>query len=156
MKIAQLSVFLVNEPGRLRACLAYLSAANVNITALSLADTKDFGILRLIVPAPDLAKAVLEGHGYAIKMTEVVALEVADDPGGLADILEIVATAGVNIEYLYAARCPHDRRAAMIFRFDDPDRAIAALNDRGINPLADVTSFHRDTQAPAIAPAMAS
>ncbi len=138
MKIPQLSVFLVNEPGRLRACLDILTEAKVNILTLSLADTKDFGILRLITAEPEQAKSVLENHRYVVKTTEVVALEVANHPGGLSQILDIEADAGVNVEYMYAFSMPRDERAIMVFRFDAPDRAIAALTNKGINPLASV------------------
>ncbi len=138
MKIPQLSVFLVNEPGRLRACLDILTEADVNIVTLSLADTQDFGILRLITPDAERTKSILESHGYAIKTTEVVAIEVEDHPGGLSKVLDVVADAGVNVEYMYAFSMRSNKRAVMVFRFNDPDSAVAALHAQGINPLASV------------------
>src|SRR5512136_831771 len=102
MKLNQLSVFLENKPGALSAPCRLLAQAGINIQTFSLADTQQFGILRLMVHDWAQAKALLEKQGYVVKVTEVVALEVPDRPGGLADLLELVERAGINVEYMYA------------------------------------------------------
>src|SRR4030067_2260323 len=102
MEVEQISVFLENKPGALAEVTRILGEEGVNIRALSLADTKDFGILRLIVNDNEKAKEVLGQRGLTVRKTEVVAVEVPDRPGGLADILKILSEAGLNVEYLYA------------------------------------------------------
>jgi len=102
MKVEQISIFLENKSGRLAEVTDILSRAGVNIRALSLADTADFGILRLIVNQGDLAKQVMKEHGFTVGKTEVVALEVPDRPGGLGEILKILHESGINVEYMYA------------------------------------------------------
>jgi hypothetical protein len=102
MKVEQISIFLENKPGALAEVTRILGDSGINIRALSLADTKDFGILRLIVNDNDRARQVLDQKGFTVRKTEVVAVEVPDRPGGLADILKSLADAGVNVEYLYA------------------------------------------------------
>ena len=136
MKIHQLSVFLENKPGQLRTACEVLTKARINLVTLSLADTAQFGILRLIIQDWQKAKTVLEKAGCVVKVTEVLAIEVADRPGGLAQILEIVDRAGLNIEYMYAFTCKRGDKAVLVFRFDDPDKAIAALQAAGQEVLA--------------------
>jgi hypothetical protein len=133
MKITQLSVFAENKPGQLIAPCRTLAEAGVNIRALSLADTQRFGILRMIVSDPQQARKVLEDSGFLVKITEVVAIEVADRPGGMAEILSVLEASAVNIEYMYAFPFGHGENAIVIFRFDDPDSAIAKLQQAGIN-----------------------
>lgn len=144
MKIKQLSLFLENKPGHLGAICKTLADADLNIVTLSLADTQQFGILRLIIQDWESAKRVLEQAGFVVNITDVVATEVDDRPGGMAEMLDIVGAANINIEYMYAFTFRHDGRAVLVFRFDDPDGAIKALteNERGV--LDDVALFERD------------
>ncbi len=135
MKVDQISVFLENKPGALTEVTRILGEAGVNIRALSLADTKDFGILRLIVNDNEKAKAVLGAKGFTVRKTEVVAVEVPDRPGGLADILKILSEAGVNVEYLYAFVQQSGSNAIIIFRFDETDRAISVLSEKKVRIL---------------------
>ena len=141
MKIHQLSVFLENKPGQLRAACAEAAKAGINIVTLSLADTEQFGILRLIVPDWTKAKMVLERAGFVVKVTEVLAIEVSDEPGGLSRILEIVDRAGLNIEYMYAFTERRGSKAALVFRFENPDAAEQVLKANGVNVLRDVELF---------------
>jgi len=143
MKIHQLSVFLENKPGQLREACEVLTKARINLVTLSLADTAQFGILRLIIQDWQKAKTVLEKAGCVVKVTEVLAIEVADRPGGLAQILEIVDRAGLNIEYMYAFAEKRGDRALLVFRFTDPDTALQVLQAGGINPVGTVDLFSR-------------
>ena len=136
MKLNQLSVFLENKPGALSAPCRLLAGAGVNIQTFSLADTQQFGILRLMVHDWARAKEILEKHGYVVKITEVVALEVPDHPGGLADLLEIVEQAKVNVEYMYAFTVKQEGRGLLAFRFNNPDAAIKALQAHKVNVVA--------------------
>ncbi len=143
MKINQLSLFLENKPGHLRLACKALADAGVNILTLSLADTRQFGILRLIVRDWEKAKTVLEQAGCVVNITEVVATEVVDRPGGLADVLAIIDQAGLNIEYMYAFTFRKEDKAVLVFRFDDPDSAIKALQAKGINVISGVELYSR-------------
>ena len=143
MKIQQLSVFLENKPGQLRTACDVLAKAGINMVTLSLADTAQFGILRLIVQDWQKAKTVLQEAGCMVKTTEVLAIEVADRPGGLSRILEIVERAGLNIEYMYAFAEKRGDRAMLVFRFTDPDAAVKVLQESGINPVGTVELFSR-------------
>jgi len=135
MKVEQISVFLENKPGALAEVTRILGESGVNIRALSLADTKDFGILRLIVNDHEKAKEVLGRKGLTVRKTEVVAIEVPDRPGGLADIMKFLAEAAINVEYLYAFVQRSGQNAIIIFRFDETDRAIKALVDKKVRIL---------------------
>ena len=132
MKVEQISVFLENKPGALAEVTRTLGETGVNIRALSLADTKDFGILRLIVNDNEKAKEVLGQKGFTVRKTEVVAVEVPDRPGGLADIMKVLAEARINVEYLYAFVQQSGENAIIIFRFDETDRAIAVLSEKKV------------------------
>jgi hypothetical protein len=135
MRVEQISIFLENKSGRLAEVTDVLAAAGVNIRALSLADTADFGILRLIVDKVDQAKRALKDEGFAIGRTEVLALEVPDRPGGLAEILRILGKAGINVEYMYAFVQRSLENAIVIFRFDELDKAIQVLTGAGVRVL---------------------
>jgi len=135
MKVEQISVFLENKPGALAEVTRTLGETGVNIRALSLADTKDFGILRLIVNDNEKAKEVLGQKGFTVRKTEVVAVEVPDRPGGLADIMKVLAEARINVEYLYAFVQQSGENAIIIFRFDETDRAIAVLSEKKVRLL---------------------
>ncbi|GAB4129722.1 ACT domain-containing protein [Thermopirellula anaerolimosa] len=143
MKLKQISLFLENKPGHLSAVCRLLAENRINILTLSLADTEQFGILRLIVEDWGKTKEVLEKAGNVVTVTDVVATEVEDRPGGLAELLSVVQEAGINIEYMYAFTFRSGGRAIMIFRFDDPDAAITALQRRGFNVLQGVDLFER-------------
>ena len=136
MQLEQISIFIENKSGRLAEVTRVLGNQGVNIRALSLADTSDFGILRLIVDQTDLAKTALKEHGFTVSKTEVVAVEVPDQPGGLSGILDVLDKSSVNVEYMYAfvERCGGN--AVIIFRFDDPAAAIRVLTGNGIAILA--------------------
>ena len=135
MKVEQISIFIENKSGRLAEVTHVLGNAGVNIRALSLADTSDFGILRLIVDKTDLAKSVLKSGGFTVNKTEVVAVEVPDRPLGLHGILEVLDQGRVNVEYMYAfvERC--GANAVIIFRFDNPEEAIRVLTASGVTVL---------------------
>lgn len=143
MKIPQVSLFLENKPGRLSEPCKVLAKAGINILTLSLADTQQFGILRLIVRDWQRAKAVLEQAGLVVNITEVVATEVADRPGGLAEVLSIIEASGINIEYMYAFTFRMGDKAVLVFRFDNPDAAINLLRARGINVIGSVELYER-------------
>ena len=136
MQVEQISIFIENKSGRLAEVTRVLGNQGINIRALSLADTSDFGILRLIVDQTDLAKAALKEQGFTVSKTEVVAVEVPDQPGGLSRILGVLDNASINVEYMYAfvERCGGN--AVIIFRFDDPAAAIRVLTSNGIVILA--------------------
>jgi hypothetical protein len=136
MTVQQISVFIENRAGRLAQATSALGKADVNIRALSLAETSDFGILRLIVDRTDQAKAVLSEEGFTVDKTEVVAVQVPDRPMGLAHILHILDDAQITVEYLYAfiERCGD--HAVIIFRFDDSGQAITALTSNGVKVLS--------------------
>ncbi len=135
MKVDQISIFLENKSGRLAEVTRVLGKAGVNIRALSLADTSDFGILRLIVNDSAKAVNVLKENQFTVSMTQVVAVEVSDRPGGLAHILDILEKEKINVEYMYAFVERSSDNAVIIFRFDDIDRAIKTLTAKGITVL---------------------
>lgn len=135
MKVEQISIFLENKSGRLAEVAGVLAGAGVNIRALSLADTTDFGILRLIVNDTEKAKQVLKENGFTVGKTEVLAVEVPDRPGGLATILNAMRDAGINVEYMYAFVQKSGGNAIIIFRFDELEKAISALQKAGIRIL---------------------
>lgn len=143
MKLKQLSLFLENRPGSMRVPCRALNDAGINIVTLSLADTQQFGILRIIVRDWEKAKAVLEKNGCVVKVTEVLAIEVSDRPGGLAEILDTVEKVGVNVEYMYAFTIKQGDKGVLVFRFDDPDKAMEVLKQNGINVVGGVELFER-------------
>ena len=135
MKVEQISIFLENKSGRLAEVATVLAGAGINIRALSLADTTDFGILRLIVNDTEKAKQVLKDNGFTVGKTEVIAVEVPDRPGGLAHILSVMTEEGVNVEYMYAFVQRSGGNAIIIFRFDELEKAIHALQKAGVTIL---------------------
>jgi len=136
MKVEQISVFLENRAGRLAEVTRTLAENNVNIRALSLADTSDFGILRLIVTDNEKAKEALKAKGFTVGRTNVVAAEVGDNPGGLHNILEMLAVGNVNVEYMYAFVTQSGHNAVLVFRFDQTDKAIEVLRSNGVRILS--------------------
>ena len=135
MKSEQLSVFLENRAGRLAEVTHTLAEAGVNIRALSLADTSDFGILRLIVCNHEKAQMVLKEKGFTLGRTHVVAVEVPDQPGGLDAILQLMSANNINVEYMYAFAQSATDNAVMIFRFDKTDAAIDLLQQNNVSIL---------------------
>lgn len=135
MKVEQISIFIENKSGRLAEVTRILGEAQINIRALSLADTSDFGILRLIVEDTDQALQVLKQHHFTVNKTEVIGVEVPDQPGGLCSILEILDRNEINVEYMYAFVERSGSNAVIIFRFDNIDEAIKVLMDNGVTVL---------------------
>lgn len=135
MQVEQVSVFLENKSGRLSEVTAILSEAKVNIRALALADTSDFGVLRLIVDDTEKARQTLKNNGFTVGKTNVVAAEVADRPGGLHDILTLLHDAGLNVEYMYAFVRSSGDNAVMIFRIEKDQEAIRLLESKGVKVI---------------------
>ena len=135
MIVKQVSVFLENRAGRLAEVTGILADHDINIRALSLADSADFGILRLIVDDVEKAKGILKKEGMTVGETDVVAVEVPDRPGGLAHLLQVFKDENVNVEYMYAFVKAPSQSAVMIFRFEDPQGAVQALRERGIRTI---------------------
>ena len=132
MQIKQLSLFVENRPGALSAVCQVLKKHNLSIRTLSLADTRQFGILRLLIKEYETAKKVLEEAGFIVKVTDVLALTVEDRPGGLADILSIIDRHNLSVEYMYAFTFGHDNKAVLVFRFNDPEFAEKELRGEPI------------------------
>ncbi|MDR1909074.1 MAG: ACT domain-containing protein [Spirochaetaceae bacterium] len=138
MALKQLSVFLENSAGRLGEVTRTLAQAGVNIRAISIADTADFGILRLIVDRQDEALAALTAGGFTTRTTDVAAVEIDDTPGSLARVMEFFQEAGINIEYLYASLENKVNKAVIIFKMDDHEKGLRIIRDHG---LVTVDSF---------------
>ncbi|MEE9556596.1 MAG: ACT domain-containing protein [Candidatus Adiutricales bacterium] len=132
MRVEQISVFLVNQAGRLAEVTQILSEAGVNIRALFLVDNFDQGVLRMIVNDNKKAEEALKGQGFSVSKTNVVAVEVEDKPGGLHKILDILQKAMINVEYMYAFVRKSGINAMMIFRFNQPDEAVKLLTEKGV------------------------
>ena len=135
MKVEQISVFLENKAGRLAEVADVLGKEGINIRALSLADTTDFGILRLIVNDREKAKKALKEAGFTVGITQVIAVEVEDKPGGLARILKLLADEGINVEYMYAFVERSSGNAVLIFKFEDLDQAIEVLQSHSVKVI---------------------
>ena len=133
MKITQISVFLENRKGRLYEVCSMLGAAGINIRALTIAETETFGVLRIIVDKPDKALELFHKNNVTANRTEVVAVEVEDRPGGLANILKSLSEHDVNVEYMYGFIEKVTDKALLVFRFDDPEKAGKVLTSLGIN-----------------------
>ncbi|PKL68588.1 MAG: acetolactate synthase [Methanobacteriales archaeon HGW-Methanobacteriales-1] len=136
MKLKQISIFLENKEGRLKKAISILSQANTNIRALSIADTSEFGILRLIVPEPEKAQKKLEENNFVVKVNEVIAVEVPDQPGGLDSILSILYGSQINVEYLYAFVEKNEDKAIVVIKTENIDEGIAALEESNIKIMS--------------------
>ncbi len=143
MKIKQISVFLENKPGHLNHAAKTLADAGINLVTLSLADTEQFGILRIIVKEWEKAEHLLKENGFVVKVNEVIATQVRDEPGGLAEILDVIEKAGLNIEYMYAFTFRCNGEAVMMFRFTDTDAAAKVLTDSGMNVIGEIDLFDK-------------
>jgi hypothetical protein len=151
MKLKQLSLFLENKPGNVRKACRTLADNGINIETMALADTEQFGILRILVKDWEKAKDVFEKNGVVVRVSEVVALAVGHRPGGLADILDALDAEGLNIEYMYGffQHLGNDKNgitdmqgnAIIVFRFDNPDVAVKKLNDRNIRVIGNQELF---------------
>jgi hypothetical protein len=130
-KIEQISIFIENRSGRLAQITSFLGEAGINIRAMSLADTSDFGILRLIVNDVEKAVDVLKQKGFTVRLSHVVAVEIKDRPGELGGFLTALEEAGLNVEYMYAFVQKSGEHAVVIFRFEDLDRAVEAIQAVG-------------------------
>ncbi|OGJ87258.1 MAG: amino acid-binding protein [Candidatus Raymondbacteria bacterium RifOxyA12_full_50_37] len=132
MKIMQISIFLENRKGRLHEVTSLLGNNKINIRALNIAETGDFGVMRLVVDKPQEALALLKSKNFVASTTDIVAIEVADKPGGLAEVLKTITDNNVNIEYMYGFVEKRSDQALLVFRFDNADNAVAALKQNGI------------------------
>jgi len=135
MKVEQISIFMENKPGGLEHVTRVLADADINIRALSLADTSDFGILRLILNNTNTAEKALQDEGFTVRRSDVVAVEIPDRPGGMHGISKVLAAENVNVEYAYAFVERSGENAIIIFRFDDIDRGIKVLLENGFTVL---------------------
>ncbi|HHT06491.1 MAG TPA: ACT domain-containing protein [Hydrogenispora sp.] len=142
MKVKQISVFLENKSGRLAQVTKILGANRINIRALAIADTADYGILRLIVNDPAKARAVLRAEGLTVRETEVIAVEVPDQPGGLGRVLQELDDKGINIEYMYAFVGKTAENAIVIFRVEETDRAVELLKNSQVKLLPESELYH--------------
>ncbi len=135
MTVEQISVFVENRSGQLGDVTGVLAGAGINIRALSLSDTTDFGVLRLMADDTAKAREALVKAGFTVGSTPVVAVEVADTPGGLGSVLSVLSRHGINVEYLYAYTQRESTRATIIFRFDRTDEAVKVLLAEGVRIL---------------------
>lgn len=142
MLVKQISVFVENKQGRLVDIIEKLAKLEINIGAVSIADTADFGILRMIVSQPDKAYEGLKEAGYTVSMTEVIAVEMEDIPGGLYDVLKVLQSCRVSIEYLYSFVRRTDAKAIIICRVENPEEAIEWLKKNGKRVLTHDEVYH--------------
>ena len=137
MLIRQISIFLENKPGQLSTLCRQLAQADINIATLSLADTSDFGIVRMIVDDHEKAKKILTEKGHVVNVREVIGVCVPDRPGGMAQVMTTLDDAGVNIEYSYAFAFHKGDKAVLVFSFADNAKAQAALAAAGFTTIAE-------------------
>ena len=137
MAIKQLTVFIQNKKGTVVEVTEILSKSNVNLRALSIAETQDFGILRLIVNDEKTAEAVLAENGYLIKVIDVVGVKIGDEPGKLTAALDVLDQADINVEYLYAFMARTEKHAYVVLRVEDNAVAEAALVDAGFKMISE-------------------
>ncbi len=135
MSVKQISIFIENKKGSLAEVTEFIAKSNINLKALSIADTQDFGILRIITDNPDKARDILKSEGYTVTATSVLAVALTDSPGSMAAILGVLSKADVSVEYTYAFMSNVEGRAYMIFRVDNNDKASKALVDAGISVI---------------------
>jgi len=135
MKLTQISVFLENRKGRLYDVCSLLGKNKINIRALTIAETEKFGVLRIVVDKPDKAIQILKKNSFVANLTDIVAVEVQDKPGGLAAILKILTLNNINLEYMYGFVEKSSDKALLVFRFDDPDKAITLFKKSKIRVI---------------------
>lgn len=141
MLVKQISVFLENKSGRLYEVTKILGSEGINISALSIADTTDFGILRLIVSDPEKAEKSLKDNGLAVSCTDVIAIAVSDKPGGLASVLEVLQNESIGIEYMYAFVGKAADEALVILRVEEPQKAVDVLGKSNIKVISSQTVY---------------
>ena len=132
MKIKQLSIFLQNRMGSLSKPLEVLSKNDINIRAMCMADTSEFGILRLVVDNPEKGKECLEKNSFLVKITEIIGVEMNDTPGGLTTVLNVIKNNNIDLEYLYAFTHEKEGKAILLLHSEDIDELITALKENGI------------------------
>lgn len=142
MSIKQLAVFLENRHGALSEVTTILKNENIDIRALSIADTTDYGILRIIVSDTEKAKNAIKGAGITVHATEVLAIKVPDVPGGFSKVVDALGCKMIDIEYTYAFLTPREKEACVIVRVDDNDEAIEALKAVGLDVLEESELFN--------------
>ena len=135
MSVKQVSVFLENKVGRLAEVTRVLGERKVNIRALSIADTTEFGILRMILSRPDQARDIIEEAGFTVSETEVIVVEVPDQPGGLAEVLASLRDARINVEYLYAFVAPRGENALVVMKVENVKQALGLLEEKKVKIL---------------------
>ena len=135
MIIKQISVFLENVSGRLAEVTKILAEGQVNLRAMTIADTADFGILRIIAADPDKASSLLAQAGFMAKLTDVLAVEVEDHPGGLARVMDVFSKNNVNIEYMYASLERSKDKAIIILKVEDVQRGVKIVEENGLKPV---------------------
>ena len=135
MKITQISVFLENRKGRLSEVCSMLGEAGINIRALTIAETETFGVLRMVVDKPSETVDLFRKNGITANRTDVVAAEVPDKPGGLAEVLKTLSECDVNVEYMYGFVEKHSENALLVFRFDNPELAAQILRENGLKVI---------------------
>jgi len=135
MKVKQLSVFVENKPGRLASLAGTLGDAGINIMAMTMAETKEYGVVRMIVADYEAGMKALKNEGFTVKTTDILAIEVDDRPGALAKVLDSFVEHDLNVEYMYAFVAKKAGAAILVFRFEDTDRAIKALKDTHVKVL---------------------
>lgn len=135
--IKQISVFVENKKGRLARITEVLGEGGIDLIALSIADTTNFGIMRCIVSDPDKAIALLKSHDFTASTTEVIVAEVIDKPGGLSQVLDLLDKADISVEYLYSFVRKPDENALILFRVEDVEAAVKALKDGGVKLLSE-------------------
>ncbi len=135
MLVKQISIFLENKSGRLAEVTKILGKEGIDISALSIADTTDFGILRLIVNQPEKAEVILKEKGFTVSCTNVIAIAVPDKPGGLATALDVLESESIGIEYMYAFIGKTSQEALVLLRVEDPEKAIDVLKKNNIKVL---------------------
>lgn len=136
MAVRQISVFLENKIGRLAEITQILGNKEINIRALAIADTTEFGILRMIVDTPQKAYEALEERGFTVSQTEVVVVEVEDKPGGLAQVMAILGKEGINVEYLYAFVAPKGRGALVVLKIEEKKATVDLLQEEKVKILS--------------------
>jgi hypothetical protein len=135
MAIQQISIFLENKSGRLADVTRAISEAGINLRAISIADTADFGILRVIVDKPEAALSALAAAGYTTRTTDVLALEIMDVPGALSKVMDVFKQTGVNIEYLYASLEKSGGKAVVIFKIEDIEHGLKIVKEHGLSVI---------------------
>ena len=142
MIIQQISVFVENRPGTMGEVLTVLKEKNINLRALSLADTADFGIIRLIVKEPEKVGAILREAGFTVKTTPVLAIKVPDDPGGLIEQVRKLSSAGINVEYMYAFAANGGSEARVVLKVDDLERSELLISGEKASETAQTPNFY--------------